>query len=119
MALTLVFVGQGSKYNGPPDSTYKHWPPSRRNMRGMKQHTCLLHIPKKRIKQISKRHKKARKNIFPKKVPEVIVSSIFLKSFVIIGAGKAVNKSAASAASPDYVKFRAVIKSAAGAASPN
>ena len=29
-----------------------------------------------------------------------------------------VNKSAASAASPDYVKFQAVIKSAASAASP-
>ena len=35
----------------------------------------------------------------------------------IIGAGKAVNKSAASAASPDYVKFQAVIKSDASAAS--
>ena len=31
---------------------------------------------------------------------------------------KFVNKSAASAASPDYVKFQAVIKSAASAASP-
>ena len=35
----------------------------------------------------------------------------------IIGDGKAVNKSAASAASLDYVKFQAVIKSAARAAS--
>ena len=38
----------------------------------------------------------------------------------IFDAGKArefVNKSAASAASPDYVKFQAVIKSAASAAS--
>ena len=36
----------------------------------------------------------------------------------IIGDGKAANKSAASAASLDYVKFQAVIKSAASAASP-
>ena len=34
-----------------------------------------------------------------------------------IGAGKAVNKSAPSAASPDSVKFQAVIESAASAAS--
>ena len=37
--------------------------------------------------------------------------------FSIIGAGKAVNKSAASAASPDSAKFQAVIKLAASAAS--
>ena len=46
---------------------------------------------------------------------------LFLDMFLLfakmIGAGKAVNKSAASAASPDYVKFQAVIKSAASAAS--
>ena len=36
----------------------------------------------------------------------------------IIRAEEAVNKSAASAASPDYVKSQAVIKSAASAASP-
>ena len=42
----------------------------------------------------------------------------FLNDFLrIIGAGEAVNKSAASAASLDYVKFPAVIKSAASAAS--
>ena len=35
----------------------------------------------------------------------------------IIGGGKAANKSAASAASPDFVRFQAVIKSAASAAS--
>ena len=41
----------------------------------------------------------------------------FWSFFKIIGGGKAANKSAASAASPDYVKFQAVIKSAASAAS--
>ena len=34
------------------------------------------------------------------------------------GVRESVNKSAGSAASPDYVKFQAVIKSAASAASP-
>ena len=36
-----------------------------------------------------------------------------------IAVRESVNKSAASAASPDYVKFQAVIKSAAGGASPS
>ena len=43
--------------------------------------------------------------------------SCFFDFCGIIGAGKAVNKSAASAASPDSVKFQAMIKSAASAAS--
>ena len=50
--------------------------------------------------------------------PHYGISTIFWSIFGIIGGGKAVNKSAASAASPDSVKFQAVIKSAASAASP-
>ena len=43
---------------------------------------------------------------------------IFVYYFLeIIGAGEAVNKSAASATSLDYIKFQAVIKSTASAAS--
>ena len=42
---------------------------------------------------------------------------MFLYFFWNYWGWEAVNKSAASAASPDYVKFQAVIKSAASAAS--
>ena len=45
-------------------------------------------------------------------------SLFFVHFFGFFRVWGAVNKSAASAASPDYVKFQAVIKSAASAASP-